>query len=99
MLQSFFNKRTPPGVQNSQPGLFQQMPGQPSQGGTMGAMQPAQPKSGMFSQGGMFGKAVAPLMQPPSTSSPGQQRQQGFNQEQRRMNTGMIGGRNNRRGY
>jgi hypothetical protein len=62
-LEGFFKKRTPPGVQNNQPGLFQQMPQMPQQ----------------------------PM--------PGQQRQQAFNQEQRRLNTGMIGGRNNRRSY
>jgi len=62
-LEGFFKKRTPPGVQNAQPGLFQQMPNQP---------------------------------QAPAS---GQQKQQAFNQEQRRLNTGMIGGRNNRRGY
>jgi hypothetical protein len=62
-LEGFFKKRTPPGVQNAQPGLFQQMPNQPQ------------------------------------VAMPGKQRQQVFNQEQQRLNTGMIGGKNNRRGY
>ena len=62
-LEGFFKKRTPPGVQNAQPGMFQQMP------------------------------------QAPTQPMPGAQRQQVFNQEQARLNTGMIGGRTNRRRY
>lgn len=77
-LEGFFKKRTPPGVQNAQPGLFQQMPQQSQAVGTMASQQPMQTLPG---------------------NMPGQQKQQAFNQEQKRLNTGMIGGRNNRRSW
>jgi hypothetical protein len=63
-LEGFFKKRTPPGVQNAQPGLFQNMPSMPV-----------------------------------NRAETGPQNQQVFNQEQSMLNTGMIGGRMNRRRF
>ena len=47
-LEGFFKKRTPPGVQNAQPGLFQNMPNMP-----VNRAEPTQPQQGAF--GGLMG--------------------------------------------
>jgi hypothetical protein len=94
-LEGFFKKRTPPGVQNAQPELFQNMPAQPqaNQGGLFGAVT----KRVAQANPGFAGTVTRPPMQtlPPT----GPQKQQAFNQEQSRLNTGMIGGRMNRRRF
>jgi hypothetical protein len=86
-LQSMLQRRgkTPQGVQQAQPQLFQQMPNTPS-----------------FDQPSMYASEqgeASQFSQPDEPEQSGQMNQMQFNQEQKNMNTGMAGGKFNRRRF